>query len=102
MYRIGRQQFSTRDEAEDWAHGNIGGTYSIVPLAFCHTCGDWEDDDWSDNPRCSVCGATKADDGEFYHGNKALARLGIRYYEMQGTHPMWDLRCWVFGFPVRG
>lgn len=35
MYRIGRQQFDTREEAEDWAHGNIGGVYSVVPLTFC-------------------------------------------------------------------
>lgn len=98
MYRIDNVQFSTRDEAEDWAHGNIGGVYSIIPLVWCNTCADWQDDD---DARCDVCGAYKADDGEFYHGNKTLARLNIRYWKMQPTHPMWDLRCWVFGFPIR-
>lgn len=84
MYRIDRVQFEDREEAEGWAHGNVGGCYSITPLAFCHTCGDWQDD------------------GEFYHGNKILALAGWRYYQMPTTHQLWDLRCWVFGFPIRG
>jgi len=96
MYRIGRQQFTTRDEAEDWADGNVGGTYSIVPLTFCHTCGDWEDD----GDRCDVCGARKAGDGEFYGGCRALGRVGIPYYKMQATHPLYDLRGWVFGIAI--
>jgi hypothetical protein len=96
MYRIGDVQFSTYEEADDWAHGNVGGTYRIEPLAFCRTCGDWQDE----GDRCDVCGAAKVGD-EFDHGNKTLARLGIRYWKMQPTHPMWPLRCWVFGFPIR-
>lgn len=99
MYRIDRVQFETRDEAEQWAHGNIGGVYSIVPLTFCHTCGDWQDD----GDRCDVCGAYKADDGEFYRGCKALAQVGMRYWQMPTSHPYFDtLRAWVFGFPKRG
>lgn len=97
MYRIGDVQFSTRDEAEDWAHGNVGGTYSIEPLNFCCTCMDWSAAIHPNDPRCEVCGARLNEAGEFEHGNKALARLGIPYWKMQGTHPMWDLRCWVFG-----
>lgn len=97
MYRIGNVQFETRDEAESWAHGNVGGVYSIDPLTFCHTCGDWE----NDGDRCDVCGARMGDDGEFHNGVKALARVGTPYWKMQGSHPLYDLRCWVFGFPIR-
>lgn len=97
MYRIGDVQFETHGEAEDWAHGNVGGVYSIVSLTFCHTCGDWEDD----GERCHVCGGYKSDDGEYHCGNKALARIGTPYWKMSSVHPLYHLRCWVFGFPIR-
>lgn len=96
MFRIGDQQFSDYQEADEWAHNNIGGCYSIEPLTFCHTCADHTDD----GDRCEVCGGYKGADGEFHGGNKLLAKTGTPYWKMKDSHKLYELSRWVFGFKL--
>lgn len=65
MYRIGDVHFETHEEAEAWAHGNIGGTYSIVPIVFCPDHLDYFDEVWdklADEFVCAKCYQRRQED----------------------------------------
>ena len=59
MYRIGDIHFDTYDDAEAWVRaGNIGGTYSIVPIVFCPDHLDYFDEVYdreADELICARC-----------------------------------------------
>jgi hypothetical protein len=59
-WRIGDAYFDTYTEAEQWADvGNIGGTYSIIPVTYCEKHGGVVDevyDSRADEHICLECG----------------------------------------------
>jgi hypothetical protein len=54
-YTIGTDtpMFHTPDEAEEWAAGNICGTYSVVCLEWCETTQDWVEEGYTYQEVCA-------------------------------------------------
>lgn len=96
MYRIGDVHFETHEEAEEWAHGNIGGTYSIIPIVFCPDHLDYFDevyDKIADECICAKCYQQR----RVQRADEYRARLEL---EAQRRTDLAKLAAWNSGKPI--
>ena len=109
MWQIGDRQFDTPFEADEWAAGNIGGTYEVETIIWCASCCAWVRF-LSQEAGCPWCGGhwTTMGNGEWHafdggDREKHRARLEAEAArEIQRAKELAKLKAWNEGRMIKG